>query len=163
MRMGRPPTPSHHTGIAPVVRAVWVAGSGCTVHTPCGGSLIPSPSVHIRCGCCVCFDAERSVCSILAGRAIAHTRGMGGVQVISLHPYKHTTATLLVHSHWAMSLMKQRSVWSGSHPPDLNRVGGGRLVTIVARGNDVSAGLVTRLRRLAEKRDKPCSGLCPQG
>ena len=60
--VGRPPTPSHHTGIAPVVRAVWVAGSGCTVHTPCGGSLIPSPSVHIRCGCCVCPSCQ--VCKV---------------------------------------------------------------------------------------------------
>ena len=48
-----------------------------------------------------------------------HTRGIGGAQVINLHPYKHTTATLLVHSHWVMSPMKQRSVWSlglGGHP-----------------------------------------------
>lgn len=90
--VGRPPTPSHHTGIAPVVRAVWVAGrrrtcravfphfpaanrtnvalrscehvhvNGCTVHTPCGGSLIPSPSVHIRCGCCVCPSCQ--VCKV---------------------------------------------------------------------------------------------------
>ena len=33
--VGRPPTPSHHTGITPVVRAVWVAGRrrGCRLPT----------------------------------------------------------------------------------------------------------------------------------
>jgi len=117
--MRRPPTPSYHTGIAPVVRAVRVAGSGLQSIHPLQGwfpdsESVGSHQVWVR----VCFDAERKVCSMLAGRAIAHTRGMGGVQVISLHPYKHTTTTLLVHSHWVMSLMKQRSVWSGkaTHP-----------------------------------------------
>lgn len=85
---------------------------------------------------------------------------MGGMQVINLHPYKHTTATLLVHSHWVMSPMKQRSVWSlglEGHPRTpscqsslalvLLRCGwGGTTAAHSATVYDVS-GLVTRLKR----------------
>ena len=92
------------------------------------------------------LNAERKVSSMLAGRTFVHTRGIGGAQVINLHPYKHTTATLLVHSHWVMSPMKQRSVWSGkaTHPTGIEWVADN--CDTCATGYDVS-GLVTRLKR----------------
>ena len=109
-RVGRPPTSSHHTGIAPVVRAVWVAGSGCTVYTPCGGSRIRIRlSFGVGAVCVVCLRAE-SLFDARLVRYHSHTRG------------------------------------KGSHPPDLNRVGGGDC-GMHATGYDVS-GLVTRLKRL---------------
>lgn len=43
--VGRPPTPSHHTGIAPVVRAVWVAGSGLHITHHVQGWFPDSESV----------------------------------------------------------------------------------------------------------------------
>ena len=63
MRMGRLPTPSHHTGIAPVVRAVWVAGSGLhTTHRVQGWVPNQNPSV-LRCGyLCVCPSCR--VCKV---------------------------------------------------------------------------------------------------
>jgi len=82
---------------------------------------------------------------------------MGGMQVINLHPYKHTTATLLVHSHWVMSPMKQRSVcgmgWEATRTPSCQSslalvllwCGGGTTAAHSATVYDVS-GLVTLLR-----------------
>ena len=101
-------------------------------YAPCARVGPESESVCPSVWVSVCAQVVRCVQSVQYTRfsaVVAHTRGKGGAQVISLHPYKHTTATLLVHSHWVMSLMKQRSVLSriGGHPPDLNRMGGGQL------------------------------------
>lgn len=143
------------------LRCGW-RGMGCTVLHPVQGSfhLSPKSMVSFRCGCCVSFDAERKVCLMLAGRTIVHTRGIGGMQVINLHPYKHTTATLLVHSHWVMSPMKQRSVWNWGWEATSHTVlsiqsrsglaavcWGGTTAAHSATVYDVS-GLVTRLKRI---------------
>ena len=53
------------------VGSEWVAG----IHPLQGSFPDSSPSVHIRCGCCVCFDAERSVCSILQACHRTHKEG----------------------------------------------------------------------------------------
>lgn len=85
---------------------------GCTVCTPCGGFLSPSHGIIQVWVAGVCPSCRvRKLGILLSIQCCSRThRGMGGMQVINLHPYKHTTATLLVHSHWVMSPMKQRSV-----------------------------------------------------
>ena len=107
----------------------WVAH-----YAPCARVVPESesvcPSVWVLC-VPICTRSSCQVCKVSSIHPIqccvamqAHTRGIGGVQVISLHPYKHTTATLLVHSHWVMSLMKQHSVWSekATHPTGIEWV-----------------------------------------